>query len=110
MQYFRFTARVTLAGKDKPRTFNRGFGYFKPALKWVREWTDRSTFRFGEIVDVDRQSPAWNSRDGLLLNYRTVKPEDAPGIFPFSIQRKPNYGSGSGSATIGMMTRSRRAS
>lgn len=78
MKFIKYMASITLSGAEKTVTFKKGFGYLKPSLKWIRQWTIRETFRFADVYDVDRQSPAWNIRDGLLLEYRTVKPEDCP--------------------------------
>lgn len=71
-------AAVTLTGTEKTVTFKKGFGYLRPALKWVDTWTDRDTFCFAEMYDVERQSACWNIRDGLLLTYRTVTAADCP--------------------------------
>jgi hypothetical protein len=77
MRFHRFMVAVTLSGPPKTVTIRKGFGYLKPALRWVHTWVERETFTFADIEDIERNNPAWNSRDGLLLDYRTVKPEDA---------------------------------
>jgi hypothetical protein len=85
----RFTATLKL---KTGKTFQQRHGYFKIAYRWVMEWHRKGKVASADIFDIDRTETAWNSVDGLLLKYRTVKPEDAPPFF--RPNAKPDYTKG----------------
>jgi hypothetical protein len=95
MESVRFVASISFTRPPEMNDLNpiilrKRFGYLKPALRWVQKQMDigRSSFIFADVQDQEAQNPAWNIRDGLLGEYRTVKPGDCPSLRkpPGSIQ------------------------
>jgi hypothetical protein len=71
LQFARYIATAELLGPaEKSIKLCKGFGYLKPALKWIKKWEERDTFLHAQIYDVNRGNPAWDSLNGYLDDYR----------------------------------------